>query len=89
MLSTIANIYHPSARPTLGRIRTNRQYVYGCTSLWEVIERIQLANGTTAEQLPTTHVYGLGIDDDLKAVDFVYELDAIKKMVFTKQGRRH
>ncbi len=49
-----------------GQIDAVLQYVYGCASLWEVIERIQLAAGTQAnEQLLTTHVYGLGIDDEV------------------------
>ncbi len=74
MSNTITNTYDSLARRVVesedlggdGQIDAQLQNVYGCTSLWEVIERIQLAAGlATSEQLLTTHVYGLGIDDEV------------------------
>jgi len=63
------NTYDAAARRVIesldadgdGLVDTEKQLVYGCTSLWEVIEQIDIAMDTTI----LTHVYGLGIDDEI------------------------
>ena len=40
---------------------SSARYVFGGTSLWEVLEQIDIAT----EQVIVTHVYGLGIDDEV------------------------
>ena len=63
----VMNTYDPFARRVTETITDNmgmdssRQMVYGCDSLWEVIEQIDLDSGQTL----TTHVFGLGIDDEV------------------------
>ena len=58
-------------------IDQTKQMVYGGVSLWEVLEQIDLSQAS--EQLLTTHVYGIGIDDevsywieDLELQEFVW-----------------
>ncbi len=41
------------------------QLVYGGVSLWEIIERIQLEDGAIPEKLISSHVFGIGIDDEV------------------------
>jgi len=70
VLTTVSNTYDPFARRVLesvddGTGAIENQLVYGCSSLWEVIEKIQLDNGTLPETLVSTHIYGLGIDDEV------------------------
>ncbi len=68
VLSKITNTYDPAARRVVESIDLMNngvdescQYVYGCSSLWEVIEQIDLLTDETL----MTHVYGLGIDDEV------------------------
>ncbi len=68
----IENTYDPFARRLLESFIDNEtpeskvmQFVYGCASLWEMIEQIQLADAEIPEKLLTSHVYGLGIDDEV------------------------
>ena len=68
------NTYDAAARRVIesldadgdGSVDTEKQLVYGCNSLWEVIEQIDIATDTTI----LTHVYGLGIDNE---VSYQYE----------------
>jgi len=45
-----------------GTIDGAKHMVYGCASLWEVIEQIDLLNN---DEVLSTHVFGLGIDDEV------------------------
>ncbi|MBL4810063.1 MAG: hypothetical protein JKY43_08435 [Phycisphaerales bacterium] len=68
--ASVHNTYDPFARRVIERSGVlpdtlSVQMVYGCASLWEVIEQIQLAEGANPEKLLLTHVYGLGIDDEV------------------------
>lgn len=72
------NTYDSAARRVIesvdvdgdGTEDTARHLIYGCASLWEVIEQIDIATDTTM----MTHVYGLGIDDE---VSYQYEDQSI------------
>lgn len=64
VLSTTTNTYDPLARRVLESVAgVTKQMVYGGVSHWEVLEQIDLSGAT--EQVLTTHVYGLGIDDEV------------------------
>jgi len=67
VLSTVTNTYDSAARRvsesiSIGSVNESCQFVYGCTSLWEVIEQIDLLNN---DELLSTHVFGIGIDDEV------------------------
>ncbi len=60
------NVYDPFARRVVetvddGSVTTDTQFVYGGASLWEVLERVDRTNG----QSMATHVFGIGIDDEV------------------------
>jgi RHS repeat-associated protein len=68
-VSSTTNTYDSAARRVTetvdiaGVTDTSRQFVYGCASLWEMIEQFDLLDVNM--QTLTTHVYGLGIDDEI------------------------
>ena len=69
-LVSVVNTYDPFARRIIETVgespdTVSYQYVYGCSSLWEVIEKIQLETAISLEKVLLTHVYGLGIDDEV------------------------
>ncbi|MAO24286.1 MAG: hypothetical protein CMJ25_26340 [Phycisphaerae bacterium] len=60
----MTNTYDALARRVLEDTNgSTRQLVYGGVSHWEVLEQIDLSQ--TPEVVLTTHVYGLGIDDEV------------------------
>jgi|GEM_PF-1746331 len=66
----VTNRYDPLARRVVEHVDMNgdgfndgeKQMVYGCASLWEVIEQLDLLNN---DSVLSTHVFGLGIDDEV------------------------
>ncbi len=80
----ITNTYDPAARRVIESVDldgdgiddTARHLIYGCASLWEVIEQIDIATDATM----MTHVYGLGIDDE---VSYQYEEQSVPKDIWT------
>ena len=70
VISVITNTYDPLARRVVEEIDLDgdqitdgiKQMVYGGVSLWEVIEQIDLLNN---DEVLSTHVFGLGIDDEV------------------------
>lgn len=67
---SVTNTYDPFARRVLeisdgvGGL-SKKQMVYGSDSLWDVIEQIQLATPTSSEFSLSSHVFGLGIDNEV------------------------
>lgn len=84
VVSTVTSTYDPAARRVIesadadgdGTDDTARQFIYGCASLWEVIEQIDIGTDTTI----MTHVYGLGIDDE---ISYQYEDQSVLKDIWT------
>ncbi len=83
-ISSTTNTYDSVARRVTetvyiaGVTDASRQFVYGCTSLWEMIEQIDLLDVNT--QTVTTHVFGLGIDDE---VNYQYWDQGVLKDIWT------